>query len=169
VIGIAQSESGAEFSDDMRYRYTLWRRWEPYPCRIVAFCGLNPSTADEVDPDPTVTREINFAKSWGYGGYIKVNLFAWRDTDPAGMLAAAEPIGELNDRAIDESARMSDLFVCAWGADGVHRNRCNVVESRLRRGGIELHMLRLTKHGHPGHPLYLPKSLVPIRWERQLC
>jgi hypothetical protein len=28
----------------------------------------------------------------------------------------------------------------------------------------ELHYLRLTKDGHPGHPLYLPASLHPIAW-----
>jgi len=35
--------------------------------------GLNPSTADENENDPTITRCINFAKSWGYGGVCVTN------------------------------------------------------------------------------------------------
>ena len=38
--------------------------------------GLNPSTADENENDPTITRCINFAKSWGYGSVCVTNLFA---------------------------------------------------------------------------------------------
>ena len=55
---------GAKLSDDKLYRYSLWRIWDdkkPY----VLFIGLNPSTADETEDDPTIRRCIGFAESWG--------------------------------------------------------------------------------------------------------
>lgn len=155
--------SRAEFSDCLTYRYSLLR-WikqcdEP---RTVVFCGLNPSTADENDPDPTVTRCTNFAKDWGFDAYWMLNLFAYRETNRALMKKHAEPVGPRNDEVILRIANQADLFVCAWGADGGHRGRDQQVLRLLT--SIDLHCLRLTKEGHPGHPLYLPRNLEPQLW-----
>ncbi|HHC7270859.1 TPA: DUF1643 domain-containing protein [Vibrio parahaemolyticus] len=63
----------AKLSDCRTYRYELWRIWDeqkPY----AMFVGLNPSTADETEDDPTIRRCIYFAKSWGYGGLCMANL-----------------------------------------------------------------------------------------------
>ena len=77
-------ELSATFSPCRRWRYTLLRRWEPANLIVVAFIGLNPSTADETLDDPTIRRCIGFAKAWGAGGMYMLNLFGWRSTDPAG-------------------------------------------------------------------------------------
>ncbi|MBL0394156.1 DUF1643 domain-containing protein [Ramlibacter monticola] len=53
-------ESSADFSPCRRYRYALRRIWAPGKPSAM-FVGLNPSTADEVDDDNTVTRCIGFA------------------------------------------------------------------------------------------------------------
>ncbi len=45
--------SGALFSDDRVYRYALWRTWSPSQPSVM-FIGLNPSTADESQDDPTI-------------------------------------------------------------------------------------------------------------------
>lgn len=45
-------ESGALFSPCRLYRYKLWRKWGDAPPAV--FVMLNPSTADEIDNDPTV-------------------------------------------------------------------------------------------------------------------
>jgi hypothetical protein len=129
------------------------------------FVGLNPSTADEVDNDPTVTRCINYAQNWGYGGLIMSNLFAWRDTDPRAMKAAQEPIGPENDTWLARLAAEAGLVVAAWGVDGRHRGRGDQV-ARLLAG--QLHYLKLTKDGHPSHPLYLKKTLKPEPWPGDL-
>lgn len=53
--------------------------------------GLNLSTADEKENDPTIMRCIEFARSWDYGGFCMGNLFAFRATEPADTFSASDP------------------------------------------------------------------------------
>lgn len=154
----------AEFSLCMAYRYSLlrWIKQCEKP-RTVVFCGLNPSTADENKPDATVTRCTNFAKAWGFDAYWMLNLFAFRETQRALMKKHPEPIGPRNDEVILRVAKQADLFVCAWGTDGGHLGRDREVRKLLI--GIDLHCLRLTKAGHPEHPLYIPGDTQPILFQ----
>lgn len=145
------------FSPCRTYRYALWREWiggDGY----VMFVGLNPSTADETQDDPTIRRCIAFAKAWGYAGLCMTNLFAFRATDPKDMRAAAEPIGPANDEHLRTLADGAGVIVAAWGANGTHLGRDVAVRKMLPA----LHCLALTKGGHPGHPLYLRKTLTPV-------
>ena len=75
-------ERTATFSPCRTWRYSLLRRWAP--CDYAMFIGLNPSTADETQDDPTVRRCIRYAQSWGYGALYMTNIFAFRATDPRG-------------------------------------------------------------------------------------
>lgn len=153
------SSSGATFSPCRTFRYTLWRSWEGGE-GVVMFIGLNPSTADEIENDRTVNRCISFAKSWGYAGLCMTNLFAFRATKPAVMLATPEPIGPENDRYLLECAAQSNLVVAAWGTNGAHMKR----DDHVRQLIGNLHYLHLTQDGDPGHPLYLPGNLKPVPW-----
>lgn len=153
------SPSGAYLSPCRTYRYALWRQWDP-TLKFVVFIGVNPSTADELVNDNTINRCIAFAKAWGYGGLVMVNLFAYRHRDPKVMKAAADPIGPENDRILIELAKDAGVVVAAWGVNGVHLQR----DVAVRRMLSNLHYLRLTKNGMPEHPLYLPKILVPQLW-----
>ncbi len=150
----------AMFSDDRIYRYSLSRIWNERK-GVVAFIGLNPSTADENVDDPTITRCIRFTDSWGYGGITMVNLFAFRATNPKDMKAAKDPVGPSNDLELMRADFCSDLVILAWGIHGDFLNRNKKVLSYLR----EPHCLALTKAGQPRHPLYLSKDLKPIRFE----
>lgn len=151
--------STALFSSCRIYRYDLWREWiggDGY----AMFVGLNPSTADESKDDPTIRRCIAFAKSWGFGALCMTNLFAYRATLPEVMKAAHDPVGPDNNQRLFEAAQHAGVIVAAWGTDGAHLGRAATVRLMLPR----LHYLRMTKFGHPGHPLYLPKTLSPIAW-----
>ena len=140
----------AVFSPDRVYRYELRRTWGPGP--VVAFIGLNPSTADETVDDPTIRRCIGFAKRWGYGGLVMLNLFAFRATDPRDMRAADDPVGPDNDRHLIAATSESGLVVAAWGVHGAYRNRDREVAGLL---AWNLMALGLTRDGHPRHPLYV--------------
>jgi len=148
---------GAKFSTCRKYRYALWRTWDeskPY----AMFVGLNPSTADEVEDDPTVTRCINFAKSWGYGGLCIANIFAYRATKPSDMMAAQEPIGSSNDDWLIKLACDAGVVVAAWGNGGRHQNRSKHVVKLLPK----LHCLKMNTSGEPAHPLYLNSDSQPV-------
>lgn len=157
------SHSGAELSPCGTYRYRLWRTWDasrPPVCWVMP----NPSTADAETDDATIRKCMTYARTWGHGGIVVVNLFAYRATSPAVMKAAREPVGPLNDPRLLEEALGASLVVCAWGTDGSHQGRGEVVRRLLTRAGVGLHYLTLTKDGQPGHPLYLPGSLRPREW-----
>lgn len=154
-------ERSATLSPCRTYRYALWRRWDSGPYAM--FIGLNPSTADETQDDPTIRRCVGFAKAWGYSALCMTNLFAWRATNPADMKSAAEPIGWENDQVLQRLASDAGIVIAAWGAHGVFKQRDEVVKRALP----SLHYLRLTKGGHPGHPLYLPADLQPRAWAQR--
>lgn len=152
-------DSGAILSFCQRYRYALWRKWDP-ALPAMAWVMLNPSTADERSDDPTIRKCIGFAKRMNYGGIIVVNLFAWRATNPAQLPQVPEPVGPDNDTSI-ASAIAYDFVgavVCGWGRPA-HRRvavRALAVARILRAGRVSPTCLHATKDGHPGHPLYLP-------------
>lgn len=156
--------SVAIYSDCERYRYALTREWGG--AGRVLFVMLNPSTATEVQNDPTVERCERRARALGYGAFRVCNIFAWRDTDPKKMRAAAEPVGAENDAAILEAAAWADRIVCAWGTHGAHMDRGPAVERLLRGTGRDLFHLGLTQAGHPKHPLYIGYSVQPMLWAR---
>ena len=149
----------AKLSDCRIYRYELWRTWDdskPY----AMFIGLNPSTADETEDDPTILRCINFAKSWGYGGLCMANLFAYRATQPEDMKKASDPIGDKNNETLILLAQKAGVIIAAWGNDGVFLNRSEEIRSLIP----EINVLKFNKSGEPAHPLYLKSTLTPIEW-----
>lgn len=163
------SESSAIFSPCRTWRYTLERIWWPQDQHWVAFIGLNPSTADEVQDDPTVRRCIGFAKSWGFGRMLMLNIFAYRATLPRDLRAAQDPVGPMNDTWLIGSTKRASLVVAAWGTHGVYQNRHQNILKIFQNAGTTLHCLRVTKDGLPGHPLYLPRNLAPIIYEGKPC
>ena len=157
------AESEAVYSDDMAHRYLLTRVWGPG--RRALFVMLNPSTATEVQNDPSVERCERRARALGFGAFRVCNIFAFRETDPAKMRAAVDPVGgPANDVAIAESCLWADTIVCAWGAHGAFLGRGPEVERLMRETGRPLHHLGLTRDGHPRHPLYIGYGTRPVPW-----
>lgn len=160
----------AVFSTDpgRKYRYHLMREWL-IGSGVCVFVMLNPSTADALANDPTVTRCVRFAQSWGYQKLKVVNLFALRATNPREIRTAEDPIGPDNDRWIVGTCKGADMVVCAWGAGGAFQERWLNVLTRLVWENIPVHYLTLLESGQPGHPLYLPAELQPKPLELPRC
>jgi len=154
--------TGAYFSNNRKYRYTLFRIWDSEK-QYAVFIGLNPSTADETQNDPTVTRCINYAKAWGYGGLYMLNIFAYRATDPREMKKAASPIGDENNHWILHVCNRAGIIVACWGTHGTFLNRHKEILKLL-----DLHnvwCLGVTKDNIPKHPLYLKSNLEPVMYK----
>ena len=155
--------SEAVYSPCEAYRYLLTRTWDAGGRRAL-FVMLNPSTATEVQNDPTVERCERRARVLGYGAFRVCNIFAYRATDPKVMRAAADPVGPGNDAAIADSAPWADAIVCAWGSHGDFLDRGRAVEALLRATGRPLYHLGLTRGGQPRHPLYIGYDRQPEPW-----
>lgn len=147
------------------YRYKLGRTWNP-SVRPAAFVMLNPSVADAERDDPTIRRCIGFARSWGCGGIVVVNLFALRATDPLDLYCAADAIGPDNDRHILEAVRDCSAIVAAWGVHGAFRDREADVRRLLADAELAVPVVCLgkTQAGFPRHPLYVKAdaALIPL-------
>lgn len=144
------------------FRYSLTRDWnEPGVVgKQVCFIGLNPSTADGTQDDPTIRRCIGFASSWGFRHLIMVNLFAYRSTKPKYLLTAKDPVGPENDAFISDAVRHSSLVVGAWGGHELAVERVRQLSSANVLGDYAV--LGLTKSGQPRHPLYMKGSCIPL-------
>ena len=145
----------AVFSSDRKYRYSLWRGWDRKKSYVM-FIGLNPSTADEIEDDPTIRRCVGFARDWGYGGLCMTNLFAVRATNPQEMMLHPEPIGVDTNYWLLKYAWKAEVIDASWGAKGGYQQRDEVVYDLLE----SMMCLGLTKAGHPKHPLYLPSDAL---------
>ena len=157
------TNSIAIYSDCERYRYALTRVWKFEASRLV-FVMLNPSTATEVQNDPTVERCERRARTLGFGSLQVTNIFAWRDTDPKKMRTAKDPIGPDNDKTIMEACSWGDQIIAAWGTHGAHLGRGVQVKQILRSSDKPVFHLGISKGGHPKHPLYIAYSQKPEIW-----
>ena len=156
-FGSSVLTADAWLSADEQYRYTLTRSWGEGP--TVAWCMLNPSTADASLDDPTIRRCIGFSKSWGAGRLVVVNRFALRATEPRDLLGHPDPWGPLNVKAIHDTLAVSDTLVVGWGTfvkrlakRGMAGTDVFSIASAL---DVPTYCLGRTKDGYPKHPLYL--------------
>ncbi len=157
---------GAIFSPCRTWRYVLWRKWTAVGDKdCVAFIGLNPSTADELVNDPTITRCVDFAQRWGFGGLVMLNQFAYRSTDPKGLRRVADPVGPQNEAYLLGYAGRVGRVVAAWGADKMtkHQGRAVAVSQRLSQV-CDLYCLGTTADGSPKHPLFVRATTELVRY-----
>lgn len=156
----------ALFSTDGVYRYELTR--ELGGIRPLVICGLNSSIATAEKNDPTIRKEMGFAKLWGFGRLVKVNAYGFRATDPNVMKRASKSgvdiVGPDNDvtiqRAVDHAHICDGIIVVAWG-----QNISPARQAELSYVfGDDVWCLGTNKNGTPVHPLYIPYERPLVRW-----
>lgn len=160
------------------YRYELRRVWdEGKPLLVV--CMLNPSTADHTVNDPTVLVLIHFAKLWGYGGLLVVNLWAWRASRPQDIPGNVDQTGPDNpshwQAALRYASRNGARALAAWGSGSALNPHAVSAKARAfcreaEIWGVELVCLGTTENGSPKHPMArgkhrIPRDQQPIAWK----
>jgi hypothetical protein len=154
----------AAFSASRKYRYWLKREWHDEighgNGKRLAFIGLNPSTANAKDDDPTIRRVISFARREGYSGLVMLNLFAIVSSDPKLLLTDPDPNdGTTNDLWLRDMVGNGEVVFC-WGAFPEAQQRAQQVIAMFPYALC----FGKTRGGHPLHPLFLPanKPLTPF-------
>ena len=145
------------------YRYILGTRGE----RPLICIGINPSTAAPDDLDNTLKSVERIALSNGFDSFIMFNVYAQRATDPDDMELECNPLlHSENMKAFEYVLSLSAGQPSVWAAWG------NIIEKRRYlsdcvRSMIELGSVynaawysagKISKKGHPHHPLYLKKD-----------
>ena len=137
------------------------------------FIGLNPSKANSVNNDRTLTRIINFSSRWNYKNIYVINLFGLISTSPSQLLKNKDPVGLNNDLIILKALGFwseninCDLWL-GWGNKGQLYKRDKIVlkiikdlsklDSKENIYTRRVFCLGYTKKGSPRHPLYMPNE-----------
>lgn len=155
----------ADFSDCGNFRYSLRIVWDD-DLPLLVVIGLNPSVANQHRDDPTVRRWKAYAKAWGYGGIVILNLFAFINTNPKGLLVVPNPVGPLNSVFFLKSQIANTDYrwaLACWG--NVHKTlkwREAIVKRELTQHPCKLKCLGTTLDGSPKHVLRLAGNLKPL-------
>lgn len=167
VCGIMLNPSTADARDDD----PTVRRWDGFMRDWYQLGGM-PAERDSLPRQPDEYRFL-LRRVWSgllqYTELRIVNLYPWRTPSPSKLWEALDRGDDmqetLNDAYILTAAADADLVIAAWGAKPRARARAEHVRDLLAAEKIRLHCLRRTSGGAPEHPLYLPKTCVPMRWE----
>lgn len=150
-------KTDAYFSPDRKHRYWLIRVWdESLP--IIGNIGVNPSTATETINDPTIRKDIGFAERLGCGGLLKLNVGAFRSTDPRKWRKSYDRIGPENtpSHLVAYAERFGvQKTIAAWGKNGNYAPyQCEAIQKAFP----ELWCFGRNADGTPRHTLTLPYS-----------
>jgi hypothetical protein len=161
-------ERFAAFSTDRRFRYVLVRKFLPAPGTALRLCvWLNPSTADEHTDDASVRVGMGFARRWGDGGLVIINVGDLVETYSKHLPPLHEKRlgpghwGFIANAVGGEYGPIHADVLCGWGDEGAGPIAEETVRF-LRSRGLRPVALALTKSGNPGHPLRKKAQSVPF-------
>ncbi|MFB6349179.1 DUF1643 domain-containing protein [Moraxella sp. ZJ142] len=126
--------------------------------------GINPSTADDKQPDPTIKKVMGFAEQNGYDSFVMFNLYPQRATNPNDLSDESDKdIVSKNIAIVEEiitSQKQADILL-AWGGLFYARKylqECmQQIYETLSASQTQIKWLRIgdmLKCGQPRHPLY---------------
>jgi len=150
-------ERGGVYSAPERlYRWSFTRHWSddaPLACWI----GLNPGTRDSEGGDrKTLFKMVAWSAYWRCGGLIVVNLFAYRATKPADLVAArragVDIVGDRNDAVLAKETRAGKVALAAWGTCHLAPARAAYLLAEQILPTDRLYCLGTNEAGVPLHP-----------------
>ena len=148
---------------DTSYRYILGTKGEN-PLFVV---GINPSTATPEKLDPTMKSAERIAKGNGFDSFIMLNVYPQRATNPNDMdMKIDMELHKNNLWAIDQVFRNLKEPPVIWAAWGTNLGKraylkdclIELLELSKRYDARWCKVGKVSKAGHPHHPLYLKKD-----------
>lgn len=129
--------------------------------------GINPSTAQPDDLDNTLKSVERIALANGFDSFIMFNVYAQRATDPSDMHEEMVSLWhEENMRCFEETLKMKGYGATVWAAWGTLISKRHYLRGCLsdmikisQKYGVKWKSAgKISKDGHPHHPLYLRKD-----------
>lgn len=161
----AVADFGAEFSPDRKYRYSLWRIWDRTK-PLAMFIGLNPSTANETEPDNTIKRVGGISKNNGYGGFYMTNCFPIVSSEPDIVrdwyYSLIGHYMAVNDMKLKEISEKCNAVVFAWGNFKIVKETKR--DKQLAEMFPDAMALFINKNGSPKHPLFCRADTRFVKW-----
>jgi hypothetical protein len=156
-------------SDDGKNRYILGIAGE----RPLICFGINPSTAEPGNTDPTIRSVTRIAKNNGYDSWIMLNIYPQRATNPdnihinINLELLDENLFYINE--ILELYKPDELWA-AWGNLIAKRDYLMKCLERISKMAKQHNCNWITfgeinKSGHPRHPLYLKTSAEKYQFD----
>lgn len=167
--------SYAEFAthSNIKYRYLWGRMWDATLPKIT-FVLCNPSIADELKIDFTLTKCLNYVVDQNrsekskakYGTIEVVNLYALVTPNPKELWPHKNPVGPENDEYINQSVKNAKTVVLAWGATPNLKMRATAVLDLINQNRNKLYRFAsASKNYYPPHPRNLAsKNMVLERF-----
>lgn len=156
---------------DERVRYVL-RKEGRKPLIVL---GVNPSTANESQPDHTIRKVMGYADRGGFDSFIMLNVYPQRATNPSDLALELDPL--LHQKNIEciasvLSAYPTGTLLVAYGNSIAVRPYLSACLNEILRivAGYEglsvVQLGSLTHQGHPRHPLTTAYSIEIKNFER---
>ncbi len=78
--------------------------------------GINPSTATDKKPDPTISRINTYLNRYGFDSFKMMNIYPLRATEPDSLPMQIDMnIHRRNMKEIEQALINSSAVLCAWG------------------------------------------------------
>jgi hypothetical protein len=150
--------NGARFSQCGKHRLYLWRIWdESKP--LIMFIGLNPSTANADNDDPTIRKIKAISKHNGYGGVYMTNLFTYISTDPAKLDMVLGNHQTSNEILLNIRSKCGHVCM-AWGNFKVLGR-----DEQVKQMFPQAMALKINANGSPKHPLYCKNESTFVNYD----
>ena len=142
-------------NSDNTARFVLGKKGE----KPLFAIGLNPSTADDENSDPTMRKIEGFANENGFDSVIMLNLYPLRATNPHALPKATECDEELLIRNVQEISKVvpnnATILVC-WGSNintrTYLRRSLSLIAKELETKNCNYVAIALTVCEDPKHP-----------------
>ena len=158
-MAIEEAQWVYEHNSDNSARYILG---QPQGKSLVCI-GINSSTAEPDNLDPTLKNVKRFSQIHGYDGWLMLNVYPQRSTDPNGMDKEMDVVEHKENLKFIKKYLKKYKDVHVWAAWGTIIEKRSYLREALVDivdviNGFDVKWVtigKLSKKGHPHHPLYL--------------